>query len=74
MSALWLDVLGGASIDAGRHALKLIFHCVFFLRGVKGGNVDRLSRVWLAGVLPFSDCYVSIIAQGNEVVKNFLFQ
>ena len=65
---------GGASIEAGKHALNLIVHIVFFLRRVEGGNVDRQSRVGLAGVLPFFDCYIYIIAQRNEVVKNFLFQ
>ena len=53
----------------GRHALNLIFHCVFFLLRGEGGNVDRLCRVWL-----ISDCYVTIIAQGNAVVKNFFHQ
>ena len=69
------DYRRGASIEAGRHALKSSsIHAVFFLLRGEGGNVDRQSRVWLAGVLPFLDCYIYIIAQGKRVVKNFFYQ
>ena len=60
----------GASIEAGKHALKLISQCVFSCKGLERGNVNRLCRDWFLFVFD----YVPIIAKRNAFVKNFFHQ